>query len=109
MCKISDKIVKSLLSFVLGPLFIRTKCTTATSHYCCSLVLCSSSSSSSSSTCCCCSCSCCCCCSDGSYVDPLGPQMERPRTAARRRGAEQSSALSDEFNNEQIGDDLLPD
>jgi len=44
---------------------------------------------------------------DGSYVDPLGPQMERPRTAARRR--DQTSAVSDEFGNDQIGDDLLPD
>jgi len=44
---------------------------------------------------------------DGSYVDPLGPQQERPRTAARRR--DQTAGLADEFNNEQIGDDLLPD
>jgi len=49
----------------------------------------------------------CFCVSDGSYVDPLGPQQERPRTAARRR--DQAPVISDEFNNEQIGDDLLPD
>lgn len=45
---------------------------------------------------------------DVSYADPLGPQIERPRTAARRR-PDQQSAVSDEFSNEQIGDDLLPD
>jgi len=47
-------------------------------------------------------------CVDGSYVDPLGPQIERPRTAARRRD-HLPAEISDEFNNEQIGDDLLPD
>jgi len=50
---------------------------------------------------------------DGSYVDPLGPQQERPRTAARRRDQAPAGGggggFSDEFNNEQIGDDLLPD
>jgi len=49
----------------------------------------------------------CVCVLDGTYVDPLGPQMERPRTAARRR--DQAPVISDEFSNEQIGDDLLPD
>ncbi|XP_043547835.1 intraflagellar transport protein 88 homolog isoform X2 [Chiloscyllium plagiosum] len=40
---------------------------------------------------------------DASYVDPLGPQIERPRTAARRRVEE------DEFADEELGDDLLPE
>ncbi|KAG1659633.1 Intraflagellar transport protein 88 [Nymphon striatum] len=40
---------------------------------------------------------------DASYSDPLGPQMERPRTAARRKDIE------DEFENEELGDDLLPE
>ncbi|XP_048388469.1 intraflagellar transport protein 88 homolog isoform X2 [Stegostoma tigrinum] len=41
--------------------------------------------------------------SDASYVDPLGPQIERPRTAARKRVEE------DEFADEELGDDLLPE
>ncbi|GCB70375.1 hypothetical protein scyTo_0008559, partial [Scyliorhinus torazame] len=40
---------------------------------------------------------------DASYVDPLGPQIERPRTAARKRVDE------DEFADEELGDDLLPE
>ncbi|XP_048388465.1 intraflagellar transport protein 88 homolog isoform X1 [Stegostoma tigrinum] len=40
---------------------------------------------------------------DASYVDPLGPQIERPRTAARKRVEE------DEFADEELGDDLLPE
>ena len=40
---------------------------------------------------------------DSSYVDPLGPQMERPRTAARRRDQD------DDFGDEELGDDLLPE
>jgi intraflagellar transport protein 88 len=43
---------------------------------------------------------------DGGYVDPLGPQAERPRTAARRRT---DQLPLDEFSNEEIGEDLLPD
>ena len=35
--------------------------------------------------------------------DPLGPQAERPKTAARRRDVE------DEFADEELGDDLLPE
>ena len=41
--------------------------------------------------------------SDPNYVDPLGPQMERPKTAAKRRD------LDDEFADEELGDDLLPE
>lgn len=40
---------------------------------------------------------------DASYVDPLGPQMERPKTAAKKRIDE------DEFADEELGDDLLPE
>ena len=41
--------------------------------------------------------------SDTTYSDPLGPQAERPKTAARRRDVE------DEFADEELGDDLLPE
>ncbi|KAG5283099.1 hypothetical protein AALO_G00038280 [Alosa alosa] len=40
---------------------------------------------------------------DASYMDPLGPQMERPKTAAKKRIEE------DEFADEELGDDLLPE
>nr|XP_054753172.1 intraflagellar transport protein 88 homolog [Lytechinus pictus] len=40
---------------------------------------------------------------DASYMDPLGPSAERPKTAARKRDAE------DEFGDEELGDDLLPE
>lgn len=40
---------------------------------------------------------------DPNYVDPLGPQMERPKTAAKRRD------LDDEFADEELGEDLLPE
>ncbi|TRY89780.1 hypothetical protein DNTS_000017 [Danionella cerebrum] len=40
---------------------------------------------------------------DASYVDPLGPQLQRPKTAARKR------AEDDEFADEELGDDLLPE
>ncbi|XP_075054953.1 intraflagellar transport protein 88 homolog isoform X2 [Mixophyes fleayi] len=40
---------------------------------------------------------------DVSYVDPLGPQIERPKTAARKRVEEE------EFADEELGDDLLPE
>ncbi|KPP59966.1 intraflagellar transport protein 88-like, partial [Scleropages formosus] len=43
------------------------------------------------------------CYSDASYVDPLGPQLERPKTAARKRNED------DEFADEELGDDLLPE
>ncbi|XP_043929126.1 intraflagellar transport protein 88 homolog [Protopterus annectens] len=40
---------------------------------------------------------------DASYADPLGPQIERPKTAAKKRAEE------DDFADEELGDDLLPD
>ncbi|XP_063069811.1 intraflagellar transport protein 88 homolog isoform X2 [Engraulis encrasicolus] len=40
---------------------------------------------------------------DASYVDPLGPQMERPKTAAKKR------IEDDDFADEELGDDLLPE
>ncbi|XP_061579063.1 intraflagellar transport protein 88 homolog [Cololabis saira] len=40
---------------------------------------------------------------DVSYVDPLGPQMERPKTGARKR------VEDDDFADEELGDDLLPE
>ncbi|XP_048258387.1 intraflagellar transport protein 88 homolog isoform X3 [Haliotis rufescens] len=41
---------------------------------------------------------------DATYSDPLGPQIERPKTAARRK-----DAMEDEFGDEELGDDMLPD
>jgi len=41
---------------------------------------------------------------DSSYADPLGPQMERPKTAAKRR-----DDAADDFADEELDDDLLPD
>jgi intraflagellar transport protein 88 len=41
---------------------------------------------------------------DASYSDPLGPSTERPKTAARRR-----DQTEDEFGDEELGDDLLPE
>ena len=41
---------------------------------------------------------------DSSYSDPLGPAPERPRTSAGNRGM-----AEDEFGDEDIGDDLLPE
>lgn len=38
------------------------------------------------------------------YEDPLGPMEERPKTAARKKDAD-----DDEFDNEELGDDLLPE
>ncbi|KAM6145789.1 intraflagellar transport protein 88 homolog isoform 4-T4 [Phoenicopterus ruber ruber] len=40
---------------------------------------------------------------DASYIDPLGPQAERPKTAARKRTEE------DDFADEELGEDLLPE
>lgn len=37
------------------------------------------------------------------YVDPLGPAIDRPRTAARSR------PIQDEFADEEIDDSLLPE
>nr|CAD7458130.1 unnamed protein product [Timema tahoe] len=41
---------------------------------------------------------------DASYSDPLGPPAERPRTSAGRRAHQE-----DEFGDEELGDDLLPE
>ncbi|XP_075551156.1 intraflagellar transport protein 88-like protein nompB [Dermacentor variabilis] len=41
---------------------------------------------------------------DASYEDPLGPLEERPRTAARTR-----HQVEDDFDNEELGDDMLPE
>ena len=43
---------------------------------------------------------------DTSYSDPLGPAPERPRTSAGNRG---NLGNDDEFADEEIGDDLLPE
>ena len=43
------------------------------------------------------------CVLDASYVDPLGPQVERPKTAAKKRMED------DEFADEELGEDLLPE
>lgn len=40
---------------------------------------------------------------DAFYVDPLGPQMERPKTGAKKR------LEDDDFEDEELGDDLLPE
>ncbi|KAK9537217.1 hypothetical protein VZT92_004852 [Zoarces viviparus] len=40
---------------------------------------------------------------DASYVDPLGPQTERPKTGAKWR------VEDDDFADEELGDDLLPE
>ncbi|KAM4731191.1 intraflagellar transport protein 88 homolog isoform 2-T2 [Anableps anableps] len=40
---------------------------------------------------------------DASYADPLGPQMERPKTGAKKLVDE------DDFADEDLGDDLLPE
>lgn len=42
-------------------------------------------------------------CADASYVDPLGPQTERPKTGAKKR------VEGDDFADEELGDDLLPE
>ncbi|GFS10276.1 intraflagellar transport protein 88 homolog [Elysia marginata] len=41
---------------------------------------------------------------DASYSDPLGPQAERPKTAARRKDPNE-----DDFGDEELGEDLLPE
>ncbi len=42
--------------------------------------------------------------SDTNYADPLGPAPERPKTSMRRgRGDD------DTFDNDEVGDDLLPE
>lgn len=42
---------------------------------------------------------------DSSYSDPLGPAPERPRTSAGNRAKDDH----DDFADEEIGDDLLPE
>ena len=44
---------------------------------------------------------------DSSYADPLGPAPERPKTAASNQRA--ANNVEDEFADEEIGDDLLPE
>uniref|UniRef100_T1IRH6 Intraflagellar transport protein 88 homolog n=1 Tax=Strigamia maritima TaxID=126957 RepID=T1IRH6_STRMM len=41
---------------------------------------------------------------DVSYSDPLGPQAERPKTSVKKRDMQE-----DEFENEELGDDMLPE
>jgi intraflagellar transport protein 88 len=43
---------------------------------------------------------------DASYSDPLGPLADRPHTSAGRKSQHQ---LEDEFGDEEIGEDLLPE
>ncbi|XP_037549149.1 intraflagellar transport protein 88 homolog [Nematolebias whitei] len=40
---------------------------------------------------------------DASYMDPLGPQVERPKTGAKKHMDD------DDFADEVLGDDLLPE
>ena len=42
---------------------------------------------------------------DATYADPLGEAPARPKTAGRQRPQQ----AEDEFGDEEIGDDLLPD
>jgi len=41
---------------------------------------------------------------DASYSDPLGPQMERPKTAATRQ-----NKMDEDLFDEDVGDELLPE
>ena len=41
---------------------------------------------------------------DHCYVDPLGELPERPKTAARQKPSDE-----DEFNDTELGEDLLPE
>ena len=41
---------------------------------------------------------------DGSYSDPLGPLPDRPRTSVGTR-----NNIEEDFADEEIGDDLLPE
>jgi intraflagellar transport protein 88 len=43
---------------------------------------------------------------DASYSDPLGPLAERPHTSVGRKSQHQ---LEDEFGDEELGEDLLPE
>jgi len=42
---------------------------------------------------------------DATYADPLGEAPARPKTAGRQRPQQ----VEDEFADEEIGDDLLPE
>lgn len=42
---------------------------------------------------------------DASYEDPVGPQPERPKTGLKRRDHDEGV----DFDDEVIGDDLLPE
>lgn len=42
---------------------------------------------------------------DATYADPLGEAPARPKTAGRQRPQQ----VEDEFGDEEIGDDLLPE
>ena len=42
---------------------------------------------------------------DATYADPLGEAPVRPKTAGRQRPQQ----VEDEFGDEEIGDDLLPE
>lgn len=42
---------------------------------------------------------------DATYADPLGEAPARPKTAGRQR----QQQVEDEFADEEIGDDLLPE
>jgi len=42
---------------------------------------------------------------DATYADPLGEAPARPKTAGRQR----QQQIEDEFADEEIGDDLLPE
>ena len=44
---------------------------------------------------------------DSTYSDPLGPMAERPKTSAGPRAG--GGLKEDEFADEEIGDDLLPE
>jgi intraflagellar transport protein 88 len=45
------------------------------------------------------------CIAETNYLDPLGPQAQRPKTAAPQRGAN----VMDAFDDEELGDDMLPE
>ena len=45
------------------------------------------------------------CMIDATYADPLGEAPARPKTAGRQR----QQQVEDEFADEEIGDDLLPE
>lgn len=42
-------------------------------------------------------------CADASYMDPLGPEAERPKKGAKNR------VMDYDFADEELGEDLLPE